>query len=273
MEKITFRETQLAAVEVLKKIDEISEKCNSKYFMFYGTLIGAVRHKGVIPWDDDVDIIMLRPDFKTFESYFESNKERLLPFKLVTYKNSKDYPYTIARVYDTRYKIEMKNEESYGMGVFVDIYIYDGMGSSLDEAVRLAQKSDKYSSLCFLSTRKKFARDNTKGLLKMFIKYPAYLYAKLLGKNYWFKKLEKLGSSYSFDNSSYVGSVMWLSGGRDEVYKKEWFNDPIRLQFEDYSFWAPKDYDEILTQHYGNYMKVPDDAGKKVHHDYDAYRL
>lgn len=271
--KLSFRETQIVATEVLNAIDIIASQLDIKYFMFYGTLIGAVRHKGVIPWDDDIDIIMLRPDFEKFCNYCEENAYLIKPYKIITYKNNKNYPYMIARVYDTRYKIVSKNEEPYEMGVFVDIYIYDGMGKTIEDAIYVANVSDKLSSMCFLSTRKRFARDNTVSFAKMLIKFPVYCVAKIMGKKFWMKQLEKHAQKQDFEKSNYVGTVTWLSGGRDEVYKKEWFAEPIRLKFEKYEFMAPQNYDEILSQHYGDYRVLPPENKRKVHHDYETYYI
>lgn len=271
MKKIAFRESQLAACCVLDKIDTICRNQDIRYYVFYGSLIGAVRHKGIIPWDDDIDIMMPRPDYDRFMAYCLKHHNKIMPYKAVDYKSDADYPYAIMRMYDTRYVIRSENEDDYGMGVFVDIYPFDGMGNNKLSAVRMAKKSDFYSSMCFLSTRKKYSRDNTDSTARMFVKYPAFLLAKLFGKKFWLTRLEKAAGKYSYEKSRYVGTVMWLSGAEDEVYERSWLKECLEMPFENIMVTVPKEYDKILRHHYGEYMAPPDEKGRKPHHDYETF--
>ena len=185
MKEISIKEAQKAMLEILKKIDEICDEQNITYFLMYGTLIGAVRHKGIIPWDDDIDIMMPRDDYDKFINYFLKYQDELKPYELYSQKNRKNYPYIIARISDSRYILDSKNEKDYGIGLFVDIYPFDGMGNNKEEAIRLGKKADHLSSLCFLTSRLHFGVDNTKSKLKMALKIPAYIYAKIKKKIFY----------------------------------------------------------------------------------------
>ena len=132
---LTMRENQQAAAEVMSVIHQICKKLDLKYFLAYGTLIGAVRHQGYIPWDDDLDIMMPRQDYDKLMAYFQENAEELAPYTLFTPDTVADYPYMIARVCDSRYEIETENEKDCGMGAFVDIYPLDGLGNDYHEAI------------------------------------------------------------------------------------------------------------------------------------------
>ena len=97
MQSLTLQECQQEALKVLIKFDEICKKNNFKYFLIYGTLIGAIRHNGFIPWDDDLDVMMPREDFDKFVRYAKDNAKGLLPFKLCDRSNTENYCYGIPR--------------------------------------------------------------------------------------------------------------------------------------------------------------------------------
>ena len=134
-----------------------------------------MRHKGFIPWDDDVDIMMPRDDYQKLISYFKDNSEKLKPLELFSYYNNEKYPHMISRISDSRYILDVDNEADYGIGLFVDIYPMDGVGNSEEEYTSRKKLASKYSSLCFLSTREHFEFGTTKGLKIKIIKIPAYI--------------------------------------------------------------------------------------------------
>ncbi|MCC4490572.1 LicD family protein [Limosilactobacillus reuteri] len=265
--KLDTKRSQEVSLKILKIVTDVCEKLNLNYYLMYGTLIGAVRHKGFIPWDDDIDIMMPRKDHDILVNYFFSNPTALRGLELFTPYNNKKYPYMITRISNPNFKILIQNEELYGMGVFIDIYPFDGLGNNLGEALRIEKKGDRLSSLCYLSTRKHFAKENTKGTMKNIVKFPIFLLAKIIGKNYFQRRLNKL-KNYSFDNSKYVCCTIWASGGRKDIFKSEWFKNFTYAQFEDYKFRIPIDYDDVLKHVYGDYMKLPDSTKRIGHHFY-----
>ncbi len=120
-EELNIRETQAVSLEILKKVADICEQNGLRYVLQYGTLLGAVRHKGYIPWDDDVDIMMPRPDYEALLAYFKEHASELDHLQFFEPRTCKDYPYMIGRISDDRYQIDMDNEKPYGMGVFIDV--------------------------------------------------------------------------------------------------------------------------------------------------------
>jgi lipopolysaccharide cholinephosphotransferase len=273
MRKLTINEIQNVSVGILKKIDEICNKLNLKYGLAYGTLIGAVRHKGFIPWDDDVDIMMPRRDYELLIDYFEKNKKKLMPYELFNYRTNEKYPYMICRISDSRYELDVENEDKFGLGVFVDIYPLDGAGNTVSEYTKLKNQTSMYVSMCFLSTRKRVKRENTKSFIKYILKYPAFFAAKMIGKDFFMKKLEVMARKYDYNTSTYVGCIVWASDdGVKGIIKKEWFENFIDIEFAGYRFKAPKEYDKILSRCYGNYMELPPKKDRIAHHYYDAYK-
>lgn len=276
MEQLTFREAQLGAFKVLQFIDKLCEDQQLTYFLIYGSLIGAIRDKGIIPWDDDIDVMMPRPDYDKLVRYCAGHEKELAPFKLFEKSLVPQYPHPIARMSDMRYKIEFDNEKDYGIGLFVDIYPLDGVGNDLAAAQKLVHKNKRNASLCFLTSRKKFGVDNTVSKLKMAIKPAAYLWANLLGNRHYIKKIDQMCRQYKYEESGYVGFVAqpWAErrGQNKNVYKKEWFST-IRVPFEAGDFPVPVEYDRILKMGYGDYMTPLPENQRDTHHTYDAYRV
>lgn len=274
--KICLREAQLGAYEVLKFIDKICRENNLQYFLMYGTLIGAVRNEGIIPWDDDIDVMMPRSDYENLIQYCQDNKSAMENFKLFENSLIPDYPHPIARMSDMRYKIEFQNEKDYGIGLFVDIYPLDGVGNDWNIAHKLIRKSYRNASLCFLTSRKKFGVDNTTSLLRMIMKFPAYIWANIMGNKHYINKSRKLCGKYSYELSQYVSGVAQPfreSGNEDRnIYKKEWF-ELIEHKFEDGVFYIPRGYDKILKMGYGDYMTPLPEEQRQTHHTYDAYNV
>lgn len=270
---LSIQETQAIALEILKKVTDICDEKKLRYFLAYGTLIGAVRHKGFIPWDDDLDIMMPRPDYDKLLEYLYLHKiDNLTLFNRSTCPN---YPYMISRISDDKTILEMENEESVGMGVFIDIYPLDGMGYSIKEVLNIGRRADLLSSLCYQATRKRFAMETTSSLFRKIIKRPVYLFSKMLGKEFLQDKIESFAkrNTISYDNSEWVGDIMWLSGGRRDIFRREWFDKYDSVEFEQYTFKIPKDYDKVLKQTYGDYMKLPPEDQRVGHHFYKAYKM
>lgn len=271
-QELTIRETQNISLEILHTISEICEAQNLRYCLIYGTLIGAVRHHGYIPWDDDVDIMMPRPDYDRLLTYLKAHIEEYPHLRVFNREECPEYPYMITRISDDRYVIETDNEQSYGMGVFIDIYPYDGLGKTKEESVRYGLKGDRLSSLCYQATRQRFAIENTTSTIRKILKFPAYLYAKARGKEYFQDKLEQLAGIKEYDTSEYVGCVIWLSWGEKDIFPRQWFDETMLMPFEQYQFRVPKKYDEVLRHEYGDYMQLPPEEDRIGHHFYKAYR-
>ena len=166
----------------------------------------------------------------------------------------------------------MENEKPFGMGVFIDIYPYDGLGMTKKEAVSYGLKGDRLSSLCYQATRQHFAFETTKSRLRKVIKYPIYLVSRLIGKDFFQNKLQKLAAVKNYDSSEYVGCVVWLSWGEKDIFPRSWFDETIRMPFDKYEFRVPKEYDRVLRHEYGDYMQLPPEEDRVGHHCFKVYR-
>lgn len=269
--ELTLKEIQRGSLQILVSVAEICSKLNLTYYLAYGTLIGAIRHQGFIPWDDDIDIMMPRDDYEKLLHYFIKHENELYPLRLFCRENNKKYPYMISRVSNDNYFLHVDNEESYGIGLFIDIYPLDGAGDSEEEYVRFKKKASYYSSLCFLSTRLRCVKNGTKSKFKLAIKYPSFLLAKAFGRDYWMKKLEKMALKYDFYKSKYIGCIVWGKDGEKAIFPRDWLAETVDVPFEGYMFKAPVKYHEILTRLYKDYMVLPSKKNRIAHHCYRAY--
>lgn len=272
MQELTIKETQQISLEILHTVAEICEEQQIRYALIYGTLIGAVRHHGYIPWDDDVDIMMPRPDYERFLEYMKQHVNNYPNLRVFNREECPEYPYMITRISDDRYRIRMENEKPFGMGVFIDIYPYDGLGMTKKEAVSYGLKGDRLSSLCYQATRQHFAFETTKSRLRKVIKYPVYLVSRLIGKDFFQNRLQKLAGIKDYDRSEYVGCVIWLSWGEKDIFPRSWFDETIRMPFDKYEFRVPKEYDRVLRHEYGDYMQLPPEKDRVDHHCFKVYR-
>ena len=269
--QLTMQQTQAISLEILRVIADICEAQGLRYALIYGTLIGAVRHHDYIPWDDDVDIMMPRPDYDKLLAYLDAHIAECPHLKVFNRDTCKDYPYMITRISDDRYVIEMENEKPYGMGVFIDIYPYDGLGNTPEEALKFGLKGDRLSSLCYQATRDHFAMETTTSALRKLVKFPIYLLAKLCGKDFFQNKLQQLAGVKPYDSSEYVGCVIWLSWGEKDIFPRKWFDETIMMPFGKYEFRVPKEYDQVLRHEYGDYMQLPPEKDRIGHHFYKVY--
>lgn len=267
---LTLEEIHEGTLVILKKIIEICDKINVNYFIAYGTLIGAVRHKGFIPWDDDLDIIMLRPEYDKFVSYCDAHENELYPFRLMNRFNTPGYPFNISRFNDLRYRMETNGYPDAGMGMFVDIYPFDGCGNDRDEAIREFNPKKKFLMRMLSLTYSDSFTPSKKSLFNTLAKLILYPIAKILGMNYFLCKLDNLCKTYDYSKSKFVGVVTW-----DEKcfpVEKAWVEKTIEAPFEGLKVKIPVDYDKVLRLSYGDYMKLPPVEERVPHHGYSLFK-
>lgn len=265
MKEITFEQAQKISFDILKYLDSYCKENNIKYFIAYGTLLGAVRHKGFIPWDDDIDIVMFRKDYDKFIEEF--NSEKNLPYKCLSFEKGTFYfPY--AKVVDSRTSVRAKNlrklEEN---GIAVDVFPFDLVADEIDECKANEKSLYLYGKLLRYSLYNNFKEVSE----KINIKYAFYLLAKLVG----YRALSKIITKkylYSKEDAKFSLSYGAFLCGDTGIYPVEWFEDFTLLEFEGISFPAPKMYDEFLKNRYGDYLKLPPE-NERIHHAQEAWYI
>lgn len=273
MKELNLQEIQHAELKNLKFLDKLCKQNGFTYYLAYGTLLGAVRHKGFIPWDDDTDIWMPRKDYSDFLAYCKEHEDELKPFKLSTRENTKNYPYGIARFCNQEYKYVTTNssENAFELGVFTDIYPLDNFGNDDSEGLQKMKKKCNKINVSY----SRYCSGVSNNKIKAILKKINYLYLHLIhGKNYAKVVDKEIIDAITKNTSSsdkYIGLIAWdsLNGFR---YKKSNFKKSIRVDFEDYKFPIPQGYDQILKITYGDYMKFPPKSERHPYHGYKIYK-
>ncbi len=270
--ELTVQEIHKNTLKILEKIIEICEENDIGYFLAYGSLIGAIRHKGFIPWDDDLDIMMLRPEYDKFLKYCYEHGKELYPFKLLTRDSCENYPYNIARFNDMNYRVVYNNIRLYDSGLFIDIYPLDGAGNGSKDEIK--KKYQKRKSLLFsfagLSIDDHYEPSEKNKWWRSGIKYLGRLYAKIRGADYWLDKLLEFGQIFPFEESKYIANMVWSPFF--DIFEKSDFAEYMYAEFEGISVRIPKKYDKILKNIYGDYMQLPPEEKRVMTHQYKIYR-
>lgn len=248
-------------LKILKFFQEICEKNDLKYYAIGGTLLGAIRHKGFIPWDDDMDIAMPRKDYDKFVKLFEKNDYE---FKLCNYKLTPEYKFYISRLCNTKYK--MVEISGYETDLFIDIFPIDAMPTN-----KLARYIH-YLRIFYHKLMLSFYYNDTIDM-KMKRKWYEKILIKIARTNCFKKfinpikekdKIDKLLKKYDFDNSVYSGTIMGTYKTR-EIVETRLFGKPTLYSFENTNIYGPEKYDEYLAHMYGDYMKIPSKESQRIH--------
>lgn len=266
MQEMKLDEVQEAELKILMEVQEICKQENIQYWGMYGTLIGAIRHKGFIPWDDDLDLAMKREDYEKFIYFLQKKYSGKL--ELHIQETNSDYPYYIARVCDKEHVLQF-DDFDYSSGVFIDIYPFDGMGNEKDmEFWNKNTKKIKILKKCLTAVSYKGKIGSS--LLHKIINMPLVLFSKWKGKEYFIKQIDLLSKKYQWNESEYVGLPVWA----DNLYfhKKADFEKFMLVDFENIKISVPVNYNRILKDIYGDYMCLPPENKRVPQHGYKAYK-
>ncbi len=252
--ELNLREIQQYSLDVLLDIVSVCDSHHIEYMLFYGTLLGAVRHKGFIPWDDDVDIAMLRKDYEKFlQVYPKTGHHR---YQLLTNKD-KSYLLPYAKVNDTK-TVSYMNQVELGYGVSVDIFPIDLESMDEKKAYQMFLRQKKLSDVI-----SKFSVIDKYSGIKSKIKY--FLYRSGAIRLLTCKAIH-LAQKYNQTDSTFAACNIAPVGDLFERQLLSWLTNLERIEFEGYFFKAPKDFDAILKNQYGDYMVPPPQEKQVSHH-------
>ena len=261
-----LNEQQEKLLEMFKWFDEYCEKNGIRYYAIGGTLLGAVRHKGFIPWDDDIDVGVPRPDYEKLLSLFTKKEGKY--FLETPYMNNKDYLYSYAKLYDTTTTFVENTRYECRRGIYIDIFPLDGMGNSEEECLKNYSKVDKWNM--FLMTRTCIIRKGRawyKNLLTVILGNIPGINNKKLSV-----KVADLAARFNYDECDYIANAMGAYREK-EIVKKSIIGNPTRYEFEDTYTNGIEFYDEYLTHVYGDWRKLPPIEKQKPHHDFKELDL
>ncbi len=258
IEGTTLRQLQMVELEMLIELDRICRKCGIRYTLTGGTLLGAVRHGGFIPWDDDADVSMMREEYEKFRKACETelDKER---FYFQDMRNTAGYRwgYGKMRRKDTLFLREYQQDMPYKQGVFIDIFPRDGVPDG-----RIGEKLHKFACFCVRKTL--WSPVGKKAHPNIFMrKWFAILYR--LSGTVIYKIYDYLVKVSNKKETQYVRALTFPVPNGYKGYKREWYAESVNIEFEGHTFMANRHYREWLEQEFGDYMKLPPEVQRKVH--------
>lgn len=264
---ISLEDVRRIEIDILRTFVEFCDKHNLKYFLAGGTLIGAMRHGGFVPWDDDMDVSMPRPDFEKFRQLtvdgkfgrYEIRSSRLTPDV---------YARPFDRIVDPRYMTRVKVDQKF-ISPWLDVHGLDGLPTDTVEnrrhwdAAKWNKRFSRWTRTCFADEKSKL-----KGLLKRLIFFPVYLKGPLVYSD----RLTALAKKYDFYESEYIAA--YVAGyGRKERMPQFYFTDgDEKMWFEGILCSVPPHWDLELAHMYGSYNKLPPKK-KRVFHIKKAWLL
>lgn len=268
MKEISVEELLKLQVEILEKVDRYCRANSIPYSVYGGTCIGAVRHKGYIPWDDDIDIAMTRPNYERFIHSFNGNVENL-----VLYAPELDWNYyaPYANVCDTRTILDEGGNGHNGMeiGVKIDVFPIDLTPTNTEEYMANVATVNKYWDILKIKRIKLNLvwKHNKRRWFKLLLKKMTFMFKSYASIQ---KKIREIAVKYSNDESDQVALVCYHFD-RDTRCSKNVFDDYIDVPFENIIVSIMKRYDECLTRFYGDYMQLPPENQRVAHHGFTAY--
>lgn len=265
---LSIREHQLIMLDMMIHFDKYCQAKNLRYFLAGGTLIGAIRHNGFIPWDDDVDIVMPRPDYNFLVQNMQISEE----YEIVSLENPHNYyhPFAYCNITDkATIMLEHNIAKQTGKGVFLDVFPLDGLPDVLNKRKAHLNYLLIIEQLFAIGINNAPDVHNIKNLFKSIIHFLEIPLNKVkLGK-----KIQEKAQLYSYERSNYVAPSVFLTRDVNKlITPKEDYSDFVLFDFETYQFRCPIGYDNILKRQYGDYMKLPPENERCGNHGIEIFK-
>lgn len=265
MQQLTTDDLKQIQLEILDAVHSFCRDNDIQYWIDCGTLLGAIRHKGYIPWDDDIDLGMLRSDFERFLALFQKERSDSRYYVICNELDSTQ-PYAYAKVLDRQTVLYEPDENGPELRVNIDIFVYDNAPIDDRECDRMYLARDIYRSMNLLQNR----MIGGHSLVKDFITFWGYHILRHFPTGYFASKVLQNAMKYSGQETGYVGNFTAFVKFKVPIRV---FNSFIEVLFEGKMYPAPVGYDEWLRAYYGDYMQLPPEEKRVTHHMFVGYRL
>lgn len=271
MNEMTLDEIKECSIGVLDYIAKICQDNNLTYYLCGGTLLGAVRHNGFIPWDDDIDIMMPRDDYEKLFSVWPKD----CSYGIRYFKNTAIFPIAYGKAYDLR-TVKVEKCRSFGteMGIDVDIFPIDSIPNDDKETVEFfneIEKIDKRLTIQLSQYIKGLSIHTLLYNIKVFLVRLSELLNITSVKRIVYR-FDQLSQKYNSYNTDYCGITSISHYGAKEKNNRSVYNEVVNVSFEGKSYPAPIGYKDYLSHLYGvDYMALPPKSKRVTHHSYKAF--
>ncbi len=258
MNKIISREESKAIMlSIMDALNELCKENGITYFITAGTLLGAVRHKGFIPWDDDIDIVLFRPDYDKLVSILKEQKK--YSWLGIVDPDKDNFYYPFAKAVDNR-TVAKQEDNTSEYGIWVDVFPLNAFPNSLSEQQVFMKKCQSYRAwILSMTTDFEHAQFNMKFVIKSLLKFASFF----LGKRRIKAKAIHYMERYNDKDTDYVGST--FTPYKNEIIEKAKMLPTVELDFEGRKYSAPKCWHEYLSNIYHDYMKLPPVEKRRTH--------
>lgn len=251
-----------ALLIIMDEIDRICKLSNIRYSLFAGSMLGAVRHGGFIPWDDDMDVAMLRNDY---EKFIDVCKTQLDPrFKLLCNREDEHYVYGFSKIILNGTSLIEHGLENvkYQQSIFIDVFTFDIIPQNKNKQ-RIHQKQIYFYSK--LLQQKQDIRLDKRNRKKFYAFIMLKNMARMINKEYLVNKLDNTMRKYNKYNGTYVSNMVGYYGYFKEIVPKKMFEQFEEIIFENRKYSICSDYHIFLSTYYGDYMTLPPEEQRRCH--------
>ena len=267
--ELSLEQMREVQISILSYLCDFCNRNGIKWWIEFGTLLGAVRHKGFIPWDDDIDVAMLRKDYEAFRKTFNdvSQADTGGRYRLLDPESEKGYKYSFGKIIDSKTILYEGTNERIKSGVYIDVFVYDAAPNDKAKYNSMIKRRDALGKVRALKLFD-FGKNNVS--VKSIIALLRKIILTPLPMSVIINLMQKNAKKYKGERTGKIADFLWPYGNFGFYLNDDFFDEQIELEFEGCFFPAPKNYDTWLRMTYGDYMKLPP-VEQRVHHTVKAF--
>ena len=257
-------EIQEVLVKMMNWFHRFCMENDIRYYVIGGTMLGAARHQGFIPWDDDIDVGIPRKDYERLAALLSKRTDQRYVLE-TPHSDDRNFIYTCSKLYDTTTTLVEHARINIKRGIFIDIFPLDGAGNTLDESKKNFKKLDY---LFRLYMTRVMAIDPQKNLYKRAVAYVAHAIPNFIIDNNKLRlKIHDICKEHDFDKCKYGGNMLGAWRFK-EIMETRIMGTPTLYKFENIEVFGVEHYDEYLTHLYGDWRKLPPIEQQVTHHNF-----